>query len=83
MSSSHSHPSPPDNSLEEKRELCRVFLTAVYPVLSVLDICSLGSAGGITRRHLWYLFSLDLLNSYLQRDPTPRELIYKVPTRHR
>lgn len=55
----------------------------MYPLLSVLDVCSLGSAGGITRRYLWYLFSLDLLNSYLERDPTPGELMYKVPTRHR
>ena len=51
--------------------------------LSILDICSTGSAEGITRKHLWRLFSLDLLNSYLERDPTPWELTYKVPTRHR
>lgn len=58
-------------------------LMAVYPLLSILDICSTGSAEGITRKHLWRLFSLDLLNSYLERDPTPWELTYKVPTRHR
>ncbi|KAI4588253.1 hypothetical protein MJG53_002661 [Ovis ammon polii x Ovis aries] len=66
----------------EKQELCHVSLTAVYPLLSILDICSMGSAEGITRKHLWHLFSLDLLNSYLERDPTPWELTYKVPTRH-
>uniref|UniRef100_A0A673TA59 Cilia and flagella associated protein 65 n=1 Tax=Suricata suricatta TaxID=37032 RepID=A0A673TA59_SURSU len=67
---------------QKKQELCRVFLTAVYPLLSVLDVCSMGSAQGITRKHLWRLFSLDRLNSYLERDPTPGELTYKVPTRH-
>lgn len=58
-------------------------MTAVYPLLSILDVCSMGSAEGITRKHLWRLFSLDRLNSYLERDPTPEELTYKVPTRHR
>lgn len=43
----------------------------------------MGSAKGITRKHLWRLFSLDRLNTYLERDPTPWELTYKVPTRHR
>lgn len=81
--SSHPHPFPPDNKIGEKQELCRVFLVAVFPLLSILNICSMGSAEGITRRHLWHLFSLDLLNSYLERDPTPQELTYKVPTRHR
>lgn len=65
------------------QELCQVSLTAVYPLLSILDICSMGSAEGITRKHLWNLFSLDTLNSYLARDPTVKELTYKVPTRHR
>ncbi|XP_027821002.2 cilia- and flagella-associated protein 65 isoform X5 [Ovis aries] len=71
-----------DDKAGEKQELCHVSLTAVYPLLSILDICSMGSAEGITRKHLWHLFSLDLLNSYLERDPTPWELTYKVPTRH-
>lgn len=73
----------PDNKAGKKQELCRVFLMAVYPLLSILDVCSMGSAKGITRKHLWRLFSLDRLNSYLERDPTPSELTYKVPTRHR
>lgn len=55
----------------------------MYPLLSILDVCSMGSAEGITRKHLWRLFSLDRFNSYLERDPTPGELTYKVPTRHR
>ncbi|XP_058520276.1 cilia- and flagella-associated protein 65 [Ochotona princeps] len=71
-----------DNKVGEKQELSRVTLEAVYPFLSILDACSMGSAEGITRKHLWRLFSLDMLNSYLERDPTPQELTYKVPTRH-
>lgn len=65
------------------QELCHVSLVAVYPLLSIMDICSMGSAEGITRKHLWHLFSLDTLNSYLAHDPTLAELTYKVPTRHR
>ncbi|CAH6791790.1 Cfap65 [Phodopus roborovskii] len=71
-----------DSEDGKTQELCHVSLVAVYPSLSILDVCSLGSAEGITRKHLWHLFSLDTLNSYLARDPTPRELTYKVPTRH-
>ncbi|KAF6113167.1 cilia and flagella associated protein 65 [Phyllostomus discolor] len=71
-----------DNKAGEKQELCHVFLTAVYPTLSIRDACSMGSAEGIARRHLWRLFSLDVLNSYLERDPSPSELTYEVPTRH-
>ncbi|XP_049744169.1 cilia- and flagella-associated protein 65 isoform X2 [Elephas maximus indicus] len=71
-----------DNKAGEKQELCRISLVAVYPLLSILDICAMGSAEGISRKHLWHLFSLDMLNSYLERDPTPWELTYKVPTRH-
>ncbi|XP_077011288.1 cilia- and flagella-associated protein 65 isoform X7 [Tamandua tetradactyla] len=71
-----------DNKAGEKQELCHVTLSAVYPLLSVLDVCSMGSAEGITRKHLWHLFSLDTLNSYLEREPTPWELTYKAPTRH-
>ncbi|XP_013375236.1 PREDICTED: coiled-coil domain-containing protein 108 isoform X3 [Chinchilla lanigera] len=71
-----------DNKVGEKQELCGVSLVAVYPLLSILDACPLGGAKGITRKHLWRLFSLDTLNSYLVCDPTPCELTYKVPTRH-
>uniref|UniRef100_A0A8C5L8Q8 Cilia and flagella associated protein 65 n=1 Tax=Jaculus jaculus TaxID=51337 RepID=A0A8C5L8Q8_JACJA len=70
------------NVIGEKEELCQVSLMAVYPLLSILDVCSMGSAEGITRKHLWHLFSLDMLNSYLAHNPTPLELTYKVPTRH-
>ncbi|KAF7469989.1 Hypothetical predicted protein [Marmota monax] len=71
-----------NNKVGEKKELCQVSLVAVYPLLSVLDAYSMGSAEGITRKHLWRLFSLDMLNNYLARDPTPGELTYQVPTRH-
>ncbi|XP_022355528.1 cilia- and flagella-associated protein 65 [Enhydra lutris kenyoni] len=71
-----------DNKAGKRQELCCVFLMAVYPLLSILDVCPVGSAKGITRKHLWRLFSLDMLNSYLERDPTPQELTYEVPTRH-
>lgn len=73
----------PDSMTGETQELCHVSLVAVYPSLCILDACSMGSAEGITRKHLWHLFSLDTLNSYLARDPTFKELTYKVPTRHR
>ncbi|XP_051010503.1 cilia- and flagella-associated protein 65 [Acomys russatus] len=75
-------PMLPESRAGEPQELCRISLVAVYPLLSILDACSMGSAEGITRKHLWHLFSLDTLNSYLARDPTLRELTYKVPTRH-
>ncbi|XP_049985575.1 cilia- and flagella-associated protein 65 isoform X1 [Alexandromys fortis] len=71
-----------DSVAGKTQKLCHVSLVAVYPLLSILDICSMGSAEGITRKHLWHLFSLDTLNSYLSRDPTLTELTYKVPTRH-
>ncbi|XP_075386330.1 cilia- and flagella-associated protein 65 [Tenrec ecaudatus] len=74
--------SPRDKKAGKRQELCRVTLMAVYPLLSVLDVCTMGSAEGITRKHLWSLFSLNTFNSYLERDPTPLELTYKVPVRH-
>uniref|UniRef100_G1RCR5 Cilia and flagella associated protein 65 n=1 Tax=Nomascus leucogenys TaxID=61853 RepID=G1RCR5_NOMLE len=71
-----------DNKAGEKQELCCVSLVAVYPLLSILDVSSMGSAEGITRKHLWRLFSLDLLNSYLEHDPTPCELTYSAHPAH-
>ncbi|XP_015214914.2 cilia- and flagella-associated protein 65 [Lepisosteus oculatus] len=66
----------------EAQTLCQVCAEGVYPTLSVCDARSTGSMEGISKLQLWNLFSLDTLNSYLQRDPTPSELIYRVPTRH-
>uniref|UniRef100_F6XEM4 Cilia and flagella associated protein 65 n=1 Tax=Monodelphis domestica TaxID=13616 RepID=F6XEM4_MONDO len=72
-----------DLSAPSKREvICMATMKGVYPTLSILDACGMGSAGGITRQHLWRLFSLETLNSYLERDPTSWELTYRVPTRH-
>ncbi|XP_038598736.1 cilia- and flagella-associated protein 65-like, partial [Tachyglossus aculeatus] len=70
------------SELGERRALCRATATGVYPALAVLDAYAAGSAQGITRTHLWRLFSLETLNKYLARDPTPPELLHKEPTRH-
>uniref|UniRef100_G3WNH5 Cilia and flagella associated protein 65 n=1 Tax=Sarcophilus harrisii TaxID=9305 RepID=G3WNH5_SARHA len=67
---------------DAKEVLCKVIMMGVYPTLSIVDVCATGSAGGITRQHLWKLLSLETLNNYLERDPTSWELTYKVPTRH-
>ncbi|NXU36958.1 CFA65 protein, partial [Drymodes brunneopygia] len=66
----------------EKQLLCCVVATGVYPTLRITDACITGIASTISKLHLWKLFSLDLLNEYLERDPTPGELTYKVPTKH-
>nr|XP_025951513.1 cilia- and flagella-associated protein 65 [Dromaius novaehollandiae] len=67
---------------EEQQPLCRIVAAGVYPTFCITDVCSAGSASGISKLQLWRLFSLDTLNEYLERDPTPRELTYRVPTRH-
>ncbi|NXG43747.1 CFA65 protein, partial [Psilopogon haemacephalus] len=67
---------------EEQQPLCCVVARGVYPTLHIADACSAGSAAGISKLHLWSLFSLDTLNEYLERDLTPSELTYRVPTRH-
>ncbi|NWY90179.1 CFA65 protein, partial [Loxia curvirostra] len=70
-------------SAKEKEEfLCRVEATGVYPILCITDACTTGTASGKSKMHIWKLFSLDTLNEFLERDPTPGELTYKVPTRH-
>uniref|UniRef100_A0A8C5NP72 Cilia and flagella associated protein 65 n=1 Tax=Junco hyemalis TaxID=40217 RepID=A0A8C5NP72_JUNHY len=70
-------------NVKEKEEfLCRVVATGVYPILRITDACTTGTARSNTKMHIWKLFSLDTLNEYLERDPTPGELTYKVPTRH-
>ncbi|NXK54025.1 CFA65 protein, partial [Chauna torquata] len=77
-------PTAPDlaSMKEEQRALCCIEATGVYPTFCIADACSAGSASGISRLHLWRLFSLDTLNEYLERDPAPSELTYRVPTRH-
>ncbi|NWR42974.1 CFA65 protein, partial [Regulus satrapa] len=67
---------------EEQQPLCCVVATGVFPMLRITDACTAGIASSISKLHLWKLFSLDTLNEFLERDPTPGELTYKVPTRH-
>ncbi|XP_074047437.1 cilia- and flagella-associated protein 65 isoform X2 [Macrotis lagotis] len=71
-----------ESKSETREVLCKLTLMGVYPTLSILDACATGSAGGISHQHLWQLLNLETLNSYLDRDPTPQELTFKVPTRH-
>ncbi|KAM9548488.1 cilia- and flagella-associated protein 65 isoform 7-T7 [Guaruba guarouba] len=67
---------------DQQQPLCCIVATGVYPTFCITDACSAGSGSGISKLHLWRLFSLDMLNKYLKQDPTPSELIYRVPTRH-
>ncbi|KAI4873066.1 hypothetical protein NFI96_025495 [Prochilodus magdalenae] len=66
----------------EPCSLCQVQSEGVYPTMEVTDVRSSGSVEGLSKLQLWELFSLDLLNTYLQSDPSPLELTYRVPTRH-
>uniref|UniRef100_A0A8C0VSC4 Cilia and flagella associated protein 65 n=1 Tax=Cyanistes caeruleus TaxID=156563 RepID=A0A8C0VSC4_CYACU len=65
-----------------EQPLCCIVAAGVYPTLRITDACTTGVASSISKLHLWKLFSLDALNEFLERDPTPGELTYKVPTRH-
>ncbi|NXR74777.1 CFA65 protein, partial [Pycnonotus jocosus] len=67
---------------EEQQPLCCIVATGVYPMLRIADACTTGVASSVSKLHIWKLFSLDTLNEFLERDPTPGELTYKVPTRH-
>ncbi|NWQ97855.1 CFA65 protein, partial [Burhinus bistriatus] len=67
---------------KEQQPLCCITATGIYPTFCIADACSAGSASSISKLHLWRLFSLDILNEYLERDPAPSELTYRVPTRH-
>ncbi|NXR48460.1 CFA65 protein, partial [Hippolais icterina] len=69
-------------STKNEQPLCCIVATGVYPTLRITDACTTGIASSISKLHLWKLFSLDTLNEFLERDPTPGELTYKVPTRH-
>ncbi|KAM6460479.1 cilia- and flagella-associated protein 65 isoform 1-T2 [Liasis olivaceus] len=70
------------NTLGEKQSVCCVIATGIYPSICIIDACGTGSASGISKLHLWRLFSMDTLNQYLEREPTPQELTFRVPTRH-
>ncbi|NWW67833.1 CFA65 protein, partial [Ifrita kowaldi] len=64
---------------EKLKPLCCIVATGTYPTLRITDATITGSA---SKLHIWKLFSLDMLNEYLEQDPTPGELTYRVPTRH-
>ncbi|KAM4697918.1 cilia- and flagella-associated protein 65 [Rhinophrynus dorsalis] len=72
----------PTRAISEERVLCCVTAQGVYPTFSIVDLCPSGSAITLNKTQLWRLFSLERLNTCLQSDPTPGELIYRVPTRH-
>ncbi|XP_068102097.1 cilia- and flagella-associated protein 65 isoform X2 [Hyperolius riggenbachi] len=72
----------PEQRVSEERFLCSVAAQGVYPTFSVVDACPAGCASSLTKTQLWKLLSLERLNSCLQSDPTPLELIHRVPTRH-
>ncbi|XP_073503479.1 cilia- and flagella-associated protein 65 isoform X2 [Phyllobates terribilis] len=72
----------PVGAISEERFLCTVTAQGVYPTFSVVDACPVGGASALSKTQLWKLFSLERLNSCLQSDPTPGELLYRVPTRH-
>ncbi|NXE41656.1 CFA65 protein, partial [Ptilorrhoa leucosticta] len=67
---------------EKQQPLCCIVATGIYPTLRITDATTTGSASSVSKLHIWKLFSLDMLNEYLERDPTPGELTYRVPTRH-
>ncbi|NXN79821.1 CFA65 protein, partial [Bombycilla garrulus] len=67
---------------EEQQPLCCIVARGVYPTLCITDACTAGVTSSISKLHLWKLFSLDTLNEFLEQDPTPGELTYKVPIRH-
>uniref|UniRef100_A0A3Q1HG52 Uncharacterized protein n=1 Tax=Anabas testudineus TaxID=64144 RepID=A0A3Q1HG52_ANATE len=62
--------------------VCEVRARGVFPTLQVIDVCSGGRMGRLSKEHLWKLFSLDSLNKHLLSDPSSSELTYRTPTRH-
>ncbi|XP_033474057.2 cilia- and flagella-associated protein 65 [Epinephelus lanceolatus] len=62
--------------------VCEVRAQGVFPTLQVIDVCSGGNVGRLSKVHLWKLFSLDSLNEHMLSSPSPVELTYRTPTRH-
>ncbi|XP_056292370.1 cilia- and flagella-associated protein 65 [Pseudoliparis swirei] len=62
--------------------VCEVRAKGVFPALQVIDVCSGGSVGRLSKVRLWKLFSLDSLNEHILSNPSPAELTDKTPTRH-
>ncbi|XP_055071936.2 cilia- and flagella-associated protein 65 [Misgurnus anguillicaudatus] len=67
---------------EEPHSVCQIQAECVFPTLEVTDVRSCGSVERLSKFQLWHLFNLDVLNTYLRRDPSPSELTFRVPTRH-
>ncbi|XP_041477861.1 LOW QUALITY PROTEIN: cilia- and flagella-associated protein 65-like [Lytechinus variegatus] len=63
-------------------QLCEMTAVGVYPTLQITDARCYGSAAGISKARLWSLLSLDNLNSCLDSDPSPVELIFSRVTKH-
>ena len=63
--------------------VCEVRAKGVFPTLRVIDVCSGGSVGRLSKGHLWKLFSLDRLNELMLSNPCPAELTHRTPIRHR
>ncbi|KAF3842925.1 hypothetical protein F7725_001774 [Dissostichus mawsoni] len=62
--------------------VCEVRAKGVFPTLRVIDVCSGGSVGRLSKGHLWKLFSLDRLNELMLSNPCPAELTHRTPIRH-
>ena len=65
------------------QQICEVTVSAAYPSLTVLDALGGGEAIGLSKSQVWKLLSVDKLNRYLHKDPSPIELRYSISTRHR
>ncbi len=54
----------PDSSADEssgpeRRHLCHVLASGVFPTVTVIDAHAYGSAAALSKKQLWELFSLD------------------------
>ncbi|GAB1602995.1 cilia- and flagella-associated protein 65-like, partial [Argonauta hians] len=56
------------------KHLCHLLMTGVYPLVKISDIQGRQTAKRIKKRQLWSSFSIDCFNSYMNSDPTYREL---------
>lgn len=75
--------SPPGFLSSPPQVLCEVRAKAVFPTLKVIDASGGGSVGRLSKVHLWKLLSLDSLNEHLLCNPSPAELTYRTPSKHR
>ncbi|XP_042350684.1 cilia- and flagella-associated protein 65 isoform X3 [Plectropomus leopardus] len=61
---------------------CEVRAQGVFPTLQVINACSGGSVGRLSKVHQWKLFSLESLNEHMLSNPSPAELTYRTPSSH-